>query len=196
MYHDLFNKPNGRTALVLSQGFVLDLASPDATGMPVEVIAKSLSVQPRWCGASETNLTVAQHSVMVSKLVPPEFAYAGLMHDCEEAILGDWPTPIKELLGRDYLKEKLAPIKSELRRWFGFDEDVPEVKHADLVCMATELRDVMPPHWMEWGHLPAPHHDKISPESPERAFQMFMERYEEVKHQRVPVPNPKRKALR
>ena len=48
--------------------------------------------------------------------------------------------------------------------------------------MATELRDLLPPAWMEWGHLPPALPETIQPVGPERAYALFIERYEEVKH--------------
>jgi hypothetical protein len=124
---------------------------------------------------------VAEHCVMSSRLVPPEFAYAALMHDCEE-FLGDWPSPVKVMLGREYVKERVHPIKHALRQHFGFDDQAPAIKEADLVCMATELRDLLPAAWIDWSHLPPPHPDKIVPVGPERAYTLFLERFEELKH--------------
>lgn len=183
-YHPL-NQPDGRTAILLPSGFVLDLLAPDASGMPISDIATCLASQPRWGGAARPWYSVAEHSVQVSRLVPEPLAYAALMHDCEE-FLGDWPSPVKVLLGRDYLKQHLEPVKQALRTRFGFQDDVPAIKHADLVCMATELRDLLPPAWMNWGHLPAPHPDTIVPVGPEQAYALFLARYEELKHWALP----------
>lgn len=192
MQLDLLNRPNGRTAILMPSGFVLDLLAPDATGMPITDIAQCLASQPRWGGAARPWYSVAEHSVMVSRLVPPSLAYSALMHDSEE-FLGDWPSPVKVLLDRGYVKERLQPVKGALCRWFGFQDDSPVIKHADLVCMATELRDLLPPAWMDWGHLPPPHSERIVPVGPERAYEMFLERYEELKPlARPPAPAPRR----
>jgi 5'-deoxynucleotidase YfbR-like HD superfamily hydrolase len=192
MQFDLLNKPDGRTSILLPSGFVLDLLAPDATGLPIADIALCLASQPRWGGAARPWYSVAEHSVMASRLVPPPLAYAALLHDCEE-FLGDWPTPVKVMLGRDYVRERLQPVKEALRQRFGFQDDREEIKHADLVCMATELRDLLPRAWMEWGHLPAPHHAKIAPVGPERAYALFLERFEELKHLAEPLAKSKEK---
>lgn len=175
------DKPDGRTAILLPSGFVLDLLAPDATGLPIADIALCLASQPRWGGAARPWYSVAEHSVMVSRLVPPALAYAALLHDCEE-FLGDWPSPVKVMLGRRYVRDRVLPVKQALRRRFGFDDDHPAIKHADLVSMATELRDLLPPAWIDWGHLPAPHPDRIVPVGPERAYTLFLERYEQLRH--------------
>lgn len=187
MQLDLLNRPDGRTAILMPSGFVLDLLEPDATGMPISDIAQCLASQPRWGGAARPWYSVAEHSVMVSRLVRPQLAFAALMHDSEE-FLGDWPSPVKVLLDRGYVKRRLQPVKQALARWFGFEEDHPEVKHADLVCMATELRDLLPAAWMDWGHLPPAHPDRIVPVGPDHALVLFLERYEEVKHLARPAP--------
>jgi hypothetical protein len=176
---DLLNPPDGRTAIVMGSGFVLDLYEPDATGMPITDIALALSSQPRWGGAARPWYSVAEHSVMASRLVPADCARDALLHDAEE-FLGDLPSPFKGLLGRDRLKGLLQPLRQALAREFGFRLDVPEVKQADLVCMATELRDLLPAHWMRWGHLPPPDPERIVPVGPERAYELFMARYREL----------------
>lgn len=181
------NKPDGRTSILLPSGFVLDLLAPDATGMPISDIAICLSSQPRWGGAARPWYSVAEHSVMVSRLVPAPLAYAALMHDSEE-FLGDWPSPVKVMLDRDYLTRRIGPIKDALRRRFGFQDAQAAIKQADLVCMATELRDLLPPAWMEWGHLPPPHDEPIVPVGPERACALFLARFEQLKHQAVAQP--------
>jgi hypothetical protein len=180
MQFDLLNKPDGRTSILLPSGFVLDLLAPDATGLPITDIALCLASQPRWGGAARPWYSVAEHSVMASHLVPAPLAYAALLHDCEE-FLGDWPSPVKVMLGREYVKKHLSPVKDALRRRFKFQEDHPAIKHADLVCMATELRDLLPPAWMDWGHLPAPDPARIVPVGPDRAYTLFLERFEELK---------------
>ncbi len=180
---DLLDRPSGRTAIITASGFVLDLAAPDADGLPVEDIARALAYQPRWCGATRQFYSVAEHSVLVSKLVPDDFAYHGLWHDCVEAISGDWPSPLKVHLGRDMLRRKLAPLEAAFERRFGFRGHLIEVKKADLVAMSTERRDLLPPAWMDWGHLPPPHPEPIRPIGPDAAFALFLQRHAELRHQ-------------
>ena len=187
---DLLAKPDGRTAMLMASGFILDLQAPDATGMPIGDIARALAYQPRWAGATRTFYSVAEHSIMVSRLVPEPLALSGLMHDSDEAVTGDIVSVVKVLIGRDHLKARLEPIKRALERRFGFRGDLAAVKHADLVCMATELRDLLPAAWMEWGHLPPPLPETIQPIGPDRAYALFLERYEEVKHLSRPAQPP------
>lgn len=114
----------------------------------------------------------------------------------EEAVSGDIASCVKVLIGREHLKARLTPIKHALAQRFGFRLDGVEVKRADLICMATELRDLLPPAWMDWGHLPPPHPDRIVPVGPERAYDLFMARYDELQHLARCPPPAKRKAAR
>lgn len=182
----LHNKPSGLTAIVTVSGFVFDLMQPDATGLPVEDVAWALACQPRWGGAAKPVYSVAEHSVFVSWLVRPALAYSGLWHDCSEFLTGDNPSPYKVFLGREFLKEKLAPVEAALAAWFGYETNHPEVKVADLIAQATELRDLLPPHWMEWGHLPPPALERIVPVGPELAYAMFMDRHNALRHLALP----------
>lgn len=193
---DLLKRPSGRTAMLMASGFTFDLEAPCADGMPITDVARSLAYQPRWAGATREFYSVAEHSVMVSRLVPPAFALDGLCHDLDESISGDIASCVKVLIGRDYLKDRLGPIKQALAKRFGFRLDGVEVKRADLVCMATELRDLLPPAWMDFGHLPAPHTDKIIPVGPERAYSLFLDRYEELKHLALPAESPRQQRTR
>lgn len=195
MQLDLLNKPDGRTSILLPSGYVFNLFEPDATGLPITDIALCLASQPRWGGAARPWYSVAEHCVMASRLAPPALAYGALMHDCEE-FLGDWPSPVKVMLGREFVHGRMQPVKDALRRRFGFDDSDPAIKQADLVCMATELRDLLPPAWMEWGHLPPPDGATIAPVGPERAYTLFLARYEELRHLALvppPPPPPRRR---
>jgi len=178
---DFFEKPDGRTVLVTRSGIVIDLTRPDFSAMPIEDLARALAYQPRWNGATTAFYSVAEHSVMASRLVSPALAYDALMHDAEEALTGDLPTPIKNLIGRDEINRRLKPLKKALAKRFGFRLDLAAVKHADLVCMATEIRDLLPTHWVQWPNLPAPAADRIEPVGPARAFSLFLARYREMK---------------
>jgi hypothetical protein len=58
-------------------------------------IAHSLSQLCRFNGHTLRHYSVAQHCVLVSRLVDSDIALEGLMHDAEEAYTGDMTTQIK-----------------------------------------------------------------------------------------------------
>lgn len=53
------------------------------------VFALSLSRINRYCGNGKFPYSVAQHSVLLSDIVPEELAKAALIHDCPEVFIGD-----------------------------------------------------------------------------------------------------------
>ena len=73
---------------------------PDPEQLDAGDIARALANQCRFGGHSRAFYSVAQHSVIVSRLVEErggdaEDVFAALMHDASEAYLGDMPHPLK-----------------------------------------------------------------------------------------------------
>lgn len=117
-------------------------------------IAMSLSRIARFNGATKVFYSVAQHSVMVSDLVPDELKWTALGHDFAEAYLGDIVSPLKALIPQ--YKEIEARVEAALARKFGFRTDAEAkaiIKRADLVALATEKRDLMPHSTEAWDLL-------------------------------------------
>lgn len=61
-------------------------------------IVHSLSLKCRYNGHCFSYFSVAEHSVLLSKAVPPRLAKVALLHDAAEAYFCDLPRPIKALL--------------------------------------------------------------------------------------------------
>ena len=73
---------------------------PDPEQIDIDDIARALANVCRFGGHTRHFYSVAQHSVIVSRLVEErggdiEDTFAALMHDASEAYLGDMPHPIK-----------------------------------------------------------------------------------------------------
>lgn len=64
----------------------------------IRSIAWSLSMQCRFNGQVRNFYSVAEHSYILSHLVPRKYALAALMHDAAEAYIGDVVVPIKRKL--------------------------------------------------------------------------------------------------
>jgi len=160
---------------------------PRPQDIDIRDIAHALSMLNRFNGRTQKPFSVAQHSVMVSRLLPPKLRLFGLLHDAAEGVLGDVISPVKRLIA-----DRWDPIEDGVMRAvagrFGFldqyeDEGArAEVKRADLVMLATEIRDVSLfgfspnplPHpplsdwlWLEWM-------------SPERAEKFFLEEFDQL----------------
>lgn len=128
-------------------------ADPHPADVLIGDIAHALSMQCRFAGQCSRFYSVAEHSVHVSRLVPPEHQLAGLLHDATEAYLHDLTRPLKQLLPEYRVLED--------RNWFvisakfGLDYDLPQcVKDADATMVFVERRHLFP-HVVDaddWGH--------------------------------------------
>jgi 5'-deoxynucleotidase YfbR-like HD superfamily hydrolase len=171
----------GPTILLVS-GRYFDLLDPSSSDFSIDDIAHALANICRFTGHCRTFYSVAQHSVLVSHAVPKEHAFAGLMHDCAEAIVGDVSKPLKVLLP-DY-KQIEDRIELDLFARFGVPVKLPEcVKHADRVLLRTEQRDLMFADQDVWTFTadaqPLP--QRIEPASPSEAKAAFLARYAELR---------------
>ncbi|BEM21556.1 hypothetical protein SMCM5_45580 [Serratia marcescens] len=165
--------------------FYYQVISPDA--IDIDDIAQALSNICRFAGHLDDFYSVAQHSVLVSRLVPPELALEALLHDASEAYCQDIPAPLKALLP-DY-RDIEASVDNAIRSLFGLPmEHSPEVKRADLVMLATERRDLGIDDGDKWDILDgiAPTDEfAIHPLNPRQARQLFIARFNELWRVRV-----------
>ncbi|MBU1282849.1 MAG: phosphohydrolase [Gammaproteobacteria bacterium] len=157
------------TFIITRSGQKFDLANPTAAMVHPADIAHSLSMQCRFNGHTIDFYSVAQHCCLVADLVPEEHQLAALLHDATEAYVGDMVRPLKEGMRNHAhaIGEVCIYALTEERVWqaicqrFDLNHVLPaSVKHADLVALATEKRDLMPAHPEPWacldGITPAP----------------------------------------
>lgn len=171
--------PSHRTDILLHSGNFFDFLAPDASTITIEDIAQGLANESRFNGQTREFYSVAQHSIMVSRLVPPQHALAGLLHDCSESVLKDIPKPLKRLLP-DYQALESRVEKALLAK-FGLTLPLdPQIKAADQVMLATEKRDLMHNHAYEEHAGVDALPDVIIPMAPAVAKRAFLDRYSEL----------------
>lgn len=163
-----------------------DFHNPEQHTYDVEEIAHSLSHVCRYTGHVRNFYSVAQHSVLVSLIVPKHLQKAGLLHDASEAYLGDVSSPLKALLP-DY-KAIEAKVEKAICKQFNLPFPLPsKVKEADLIMLVTEKRDLMGrgPGESDRGMWPdiMPLHWKINPLPPAAAKALFLARWENIEAQ-------------
>ncbi|MET3134175.1 5'-deoxynucleotidase YfbR-like HD superfamily hydrolase [Oxalobacteraceae bacterium GrIS 1.11] len=153
-------------------------AQPRIDRVAIEDIAHGLAYQCRFNGQTREFYSVAQHSLIVARLVPPHLALAALLHDAAEAYLGDMVKPLKVLLPAfAALEERVSEI---IAATFAIDfSDYAPIKHADLIALATEKRDLMPHSVERWAYLDdiSALPDAIVPLSPGEAKDNFLKTY-------------------
>lgn len=161
---------------------------PRIDHVALEDIAHGLAYQCRFNGQTRAFYSVAQHSLLVASVLPPELHRAALLHDAAEAYLGDMVKPLKRLLP-DFGRIEAGVTQLIAQAFaveFGSDDAHATpvqrqihvaIKHADMVALATEKRDLMPHSVEPWSYLhgiqPLP--QAIHPLPPHEAKQAFLD---------------------
>lgn len=140
------------TWILTQSGQQFDLLRPTASMIKPVDIAHALSRLCRFNGHTRAHYSVAQHSLIVASLVPVEHQLVALLHDATEAYIGDMTRPLKAVMPEYKFVEH--QIWLAVCERFDIQIDLPScVKHADMVALATERRDLMPEHPGEWECL-------------------------------------------
>ena len=185
-----------------ASGRIVFPRDPRPEDIVVEDVAHHLSLICRFGGAVRTLYVVGEHAVRVSRVVEmlggtKAEQFHGLHHDDSEYVLGDWIWPLKH-------SEEMEAARGLEKRWedaiaerFGLAKEMPAiVKHADLVLLATEKRDLtrspggditpealaatekLGTKWRTDAHAPLP--ERIDPWTPEVARAAFLASHVEL----------------
>lgn len=176
-------------------GLALDLDDPKPEQIDAYDIAHALSLVPRYTGHARGLYSVGQHSLHVAELVAKwgylDLRLPALLHDAPEYALGDWSSPIKQLmrLHAPYMLELEARFEIAIRDRFKLPVLTPAqhqlIKQADLVMLATEKRDFMGPSpRADWGAssghpLQEPLPERLWIHEPEHVERRFLQCFRE-----------------
>lgn len=133
---------------------------PKRFDLSIDDVAHHLSMLCRWNGACRSFYSVAQHSVYVARLMPPELQAAALLHDAAEAYVGDVVRPFKRQVWVGEAGTILRTVNEVegviLRELFlGLAVDWPSdsqwqaIKQVDDAVMGAEARDLFD-HDPDW----------------------------------------------
>ena len=142
---------------------------PKRSKISIETIATGLSNICRYGGQVKDFYSVAQHSELVSHIVPLRFAMWGLLHDAAEVWIGDIPAPLRNGMGwiHDSVFYPIDAVESHILDYvaetFGLEPGIPQtVLTVDLEIRSSE----------QAGFL--------SPWTPSESYSMFLNRFNEL----------------
>ncbi len=175
--------------IITYTGKTFNLLTPEPEMVCIEDIAHSLAYQCRYTGHTREFYSVAQHCVLMARNSDfPGDPMEKLLHDADEAYIGDIARPWKNLLlvktgygGCDSVQKFEQKIQDVIGLALGVDlTHSTEVKKSDLRIMATEIRDLMPPGFTaeEWNiDISNSVNEVINPWPPFTAEIRFLELY-------------------
>lgn len=177
------------TFITLHSGreFNYDRFGPD--DIHINDIAHALSHLCRFGGHGSAFYSVAQHSVLVSQLVPPQHALWGLLHDATEAYVVDLPRGLKHLPEMSAYRDLESRVAQAISDHFGIARKEPaEVERVDHTVVRSEA-ERLGLYKTSWGPLLYPPPAVLF--SPPHAKQVFLRRFSELYFGRA-LPPPSR----
>ena len=146
-------------------GRQFDLDKPDASMIYWRDIVHALCQTNRFGGHSLVPVSVAAHTLAVAKLCKKVYddentVRAALLHDANEAYVGDTPKPMKNALMK-IRRLKISPIGAledlvdqAIQGYFDFrwtEAEMTRVKEMDTVALLYEKRHFMRASDIDWG---------------------------------------------
>lgn len=144
----------------------------------------------RFTGQIAYFYSVAQHSVLVSRLCLPRNAFKGLLHDAAEAYINDLNRPLKYSGLIDGYRDIEDNVSQAIAEHFGLDslEKPVDVEAADKYIVQIEKRDLVNELslWEFWKRR-LTMRDFIAPWSPATAKHYYLKRFKELTSEKNPV---------
>jgi uncharacterized protein len=129
--------------ITLRSGAVFDFLDPSASQFTIDDIAHGLANICRYAGQCSDFYSVAEHCLLVSRVVEPRIALEALLHDAAEAFLGDVTRPLKQLLPEYKCIEERVQ-QAIFDRFEANLAATTSIKSADIAVLAAEQAQIMP----------------------------------------------------
>jgi hypothetical protein len=168
-------------------GGIFHILDPRQNEILITDIGHALSMMCRFTGHVRRFYSVAEHSVLASRIVPQEDALWALLHDASEAYIADLNRPLKHYtaVGPTYMGVEEKIMKAVCLK-FHLSETQPESVHkADTMMLYAEKEQLMPAK--EWGTKWS--EDQVAADvevrcwAPDVAKTMFMHRFYQLTEQ-------------
>jgi hypothetical protein len=169
-----------------------------ASSIDIRDIAHHLAAMARFNGATEMPYSVAQHAVVVARILaikraPAWLQMLGLLHDAHEAYLGDITSPMRREIARRAGRDVVAEIAAELDtvifarfRLLPFNQAARKsVETADRQAFVTEWAYLMPGLCPD-RHPPAAM--SIKPWPRDKAEKVFLDTFHMLEKDMGPYP--------
>jgi len=128
-------------------------------------LAKPLSVVNRCGGHADYLWPVAIHSVAVARTIEsmtkdPAAAFAGLMHDAHECVIGDILTPVARYIGYEQVNKLKSEVQTAVEQRLNIRPEfsalnpanVEYIRLADLAALHIERQLFLVPSPRDWGY--------------------------------------------
>jgi uncharacterized protein len=168
--------------IVTNTGVWISPENPSVDDINIFDIAHALSNTCRYGGHCDFFYSVAEHSIIVSRLCSKVFALEGLLHDASEAYFPDIPSPIKRLMPE--IKNAENNILNAIWNKFGLSyQFMHKIKAIDSSLIKKEVKILIKRANADC-FVSDDFYDfeiKISGYSPLEAKKKFLERFFEIK---------------
>src|SRR5271156_5062786 len=172
-----------RAWIQLYSGGRFHILEPRQDEILITDIGHALAFLCRFTGHVRRFYSIAEHSVLGSRLVPQKDALWFLLHDSSEAYLNDINRPLKHFtgVGSEYLPVEKIVMEAILHKFRLPLDEPPSIKKVDNAMLFAEKEQLLVPmEWdTKWGDV-RPADIKVKCWAPEVAEVEFLHRFYEL----------------
>lgn len=165
---------------------VINITEVTEDDIDIRDIARNLSILYRYNGATCRPYSVAEHSLLLSEVVPEDLARVALIHDATEAYLGDLPYPLKKNCPYfSTLESRLSEVIYSKFKCYpppSFWEYDNRIRANEALCLFKHLNNEDRNKWYniivtQGNPLPNVVIDHEENHTPEYMYKLYMERF-------------------